>query len=870
MTLDERFSAFYAAANGGAAPYPWQIRLAEHVASRGRWPDISAPTGAGKSSVIDVHVFLVSEHASGRLDTRPPRRLVLVAPRRVIVDDQFDRAARLAGLLDKAERDDADGPLGTAARALGGLCTSEDDAAPLRVWRLRGGVLRDNGWRLEPAACQVLCATPQMWGSRLLLRGYGATRASRHLEAGLLGHDAVAVVDEAHLHARLIETARTVAARSPAPLELQVVAMSATQARGSGDIGLGGEDLDDPALRRRVFGAKRIQWAAVPDWKRRAQQEVVDRARAVSGRGTVGVFLNDVTTAMNVAQELTSGGATVELVCGRLRSADLERLRRRRPGLLSARGNPEVDFLVSTQSLEVGVDLDLPVMVSALASASALAQRAGRLNRSGRHGQATLTVVVPDDLSEKALNDRMSGPYDPQELIQAASWLQALEDSISPVDVARSPLPSLEPPLLPRLREPDLETLARSSEVQAADPDPDLYLSEPQREVDEVGVVARRCLDLDEEVVRAALIACPPREHEIASLRLGETLDRVAEVVADEAWVVRAAEGDRAALRLSDADGLRRGDVLVVPHGAEVCTAGVVGLDKDAKGGQTRLEDVLAETPEGASADYVVPLAADAVAEIMRDDPVLGSRGGRAALAHVVDHAGRPELALRLRRHRRLTELELTWCGFAGMETTGLLVVHDLRLRAEQNPLVTTDARITVDDHQAAVARRSAALLQALMASLEVADADRLLTAARVHDEGKRHPRFQRRMGADDEPLAKPRPGHVPDRGDGWRHEQLSAAFAAAESGGDPFTVALVAAHHGRGRAMFDRCAAELIDGWDECPPPVREWVDRLYGAFGSYELLRDRAQRDRGFHGLAWWEGLLRAADIQVSREGG
>jgi CRISPR-associated endonuclease/helicase Cas3 len=141
--------------------------------------------------------------------------------------------------------------------------------------------------------------------------------------------------------------------------------------------------------------------------------------------------------------------------------------------------------------------------------------------------------------------------------------------------------------------------------------------------------------------------------------------------------------------------------------------------------------------------------------------------------------------------------------------------------------------------------------------------------AARTHDDGKRHPRFQRRMGAGEIALAKPAPGHRPDRGDGWRHEQLSAAYAAAASEGDALVVALVGAHHGAGRPLFDRRAEELLDGWSECPEDVRAWVDRLFGPLGRYELLRERAQRELGVHGLAWLEALLRCADMQISREG-
>jgi CRISPR-associated endonuclease/helicase Cas3 len=492
MSVRERFRAFFASVNEGADPYPWQCALVDQVAATGQWSDISAPTGSGKSAVIDAHVFLVAEHAAGRLTVRPPRRLVLVAPRRVLVDDQYDRASRLAGRLAQAAEHPGGSPLADAAKYLRSLLTGEaadQPLSPVAVWRLRGGVLLDNGWPLEPAACQVICATPQMWGSRVLLRGYNASRPSRNLEAGLLGHDAVAIIDEAHLHERLVDTARRVASRTPGALRVQVVAMSATRRPRSGQLGLTDSDLADPALARRVQARKAIELIEVQDWPRGVASELVGRAQQAAGAGTVGVFVNDVSTALDVAAALGQTGRTVELVCGRLRPVDVSHLRQRRPGLLSAEGDPEVDFLVSTQSLEVGVDLDLPAMVTTLASASALAQRAGRLNRSGQHSESTLAVLIPHDLGN-AKATHGSGPYSSDELILAAEWLVRLNGLISPMAVAANELPLPPRPILPHLRQSDLETLAMSADIQGADPDPELYLEDPQREPGHVGVIA--------------------------------------------------------------------------------------------------------------------------------------------------------------------------------------------------------------------------------------------------------------------------------------------------------------------------------------------------------------------------------------------
>lgn len=874
MKIGERFAGFFSAVNGGRGPYRWQRRLVEHVATTGRWPDIAAPTGSGKSSVIDAHVFLVAEHSAGRLAVRPPRRLVLVAPRRVLVDDQFDRATRLSRLLHDAA-DEPDGSLaGEAARALKRLVTSEGGTAPLAVWRLRGGVLLENGWRLEPAACQVLCATPQMWGSRLLLRGYRASRESRNLEAGMLGQDTVAVIDEAHLHERLVDTARNVASRSPAAMGLQVVAMSATRPAAAGQAGLSDADLlKDVGLAGRVRAPKTVEVIEVADWRKEAATAVVERARQANGGGTVGVFVNDVAMALEVSAALAEGGKwTVELVCGRLRLADVSRLRARRPGLLTPTGDGEVAFLVSTQSLEVGVDLDLPVMVTTIAPAAALAQRAGRLNRTGRFPGSTFAVVSLDGLSaaDPAKLKGQFGPYEPPELVAAARWLDSLGHGISPEAVMASSLPLPERPSLPALRSVDLETLAMTSDIQAADPEPVLYLEEPEAAVAEVGVIARRHLELEAEVIQAALLACPARPHEVATMRLGKALNRVVATVLAGAvppWVLRARDGALDARPLGDPDRLGPGDTLVVPHGAPICTSGVVGLG-EAKGPAGTLDDVLEDVPKGGPFDQVVPLPTTAVEPHAAQDTSLGSRASRSALAAVLDDVQLSQLARRLRTHRRLTDLELTWCG--GESATGLLVVRDLRRRVEQTPRAAAEEAVTVDAHQAAVERRLRALLDVLQPEGLGADTGQLALAARTHDEGKRHPRFQRRMGAGDVALAKPLPGHVPDRGDGWRHEQLSAAYAAQASDGDPLVITLVAGHHGRGRPVFDRAASDLLDGWNGCPDDARTWVERLFGARGRYELERTRVQRQLGVHRLAFLEGLLRCADMQVSREGG
>ena len=118
------FAAFFAALNGGFGPFRWQERLLDSLLENGRWPErIAAPTGAGKTSAIDVHVFAVALTADGS-GPRLPRRLAMVVDRRVLVDDQYQRARALAAEL----ADPAHDVVAEVAARLAGLRWPAGDA----------------------------------------------------------------------------------------------------------------------------------------------------------------------------------------------------------------------------------------------------------------------------------------------------------------------------------------------------------------------------------------------------------------------------------------------------------------------------------------------------------------------------------------------------------------------------------------------------------------------------------------------------------------------------------------------------------------------------------------------------------------------
>lgn len=878
--IEARFEQFFAAVNGGHAPYPWQTALVEQIALTGAWPDaIAAPTGAGKTAVIDAHVFLVAERERRRecaadggqpsKVVRPPRRLVLVAPRRILVDDQFERASKLARQL--IELDDP--VVVEVADALRGLQTTsdaeQDGVSPLGVVQLRGGVRLDLTWRLDPSQCQIICATPQMWGSRLLMRGYRGSRGARNLESGLLGHDVVAVIDEAHLHERLIETAIRVAANDPVSKALHVVAMSATR-QNEHAVGLTDDDLAHDELRRRVQADKRLELIEIDNWETKGAiaRAIADAARNLHGRGTVGVFVNTVRMALDVSTLLDG---EVEIVCGRMRPADVQRLREKRHGLLDAGGNPDVDYLISTQSLEVGVDLDLPAMVSMIAPASALAQRAGRLNRSGTVQDAVFTIVAPAGLAQTDPADlgKTFAPYEGEEIVAAAKWIAELDGDASPERISATPLPESAKPPLPTITRIELETAAITRHTLSADIDPAFYIEAPRDQAERLAhVAARHHLDLPEGVVRQALLAAPPRAHELAPLNIDSNVLRAVLEASPGSWVIRTNGREPEADRIIPETrfNLRPGDVIVVPAGSPICIKRIVGVESKRQG--EPIDEVMAMRPNDATPDRIISLNKSEIAAALDEDRTLGSRPARSVLAELLEANGEPTLARDLRQ-RRLTDFEVTWCADEESEQ-GLLVVTPTRNEGWLPRTALSAEPVLIDTHNADVERRLVRIFDTLDIDDLGVTREQLLIAARWHDEGKRHPRFQRRMGGDPEkPLAKPAPGLKADRGDGWRHESISAAAAWLDSGGDPVPTVIAASHHGHGRPLFDRDAEAMLAHWPECEQPLADAVRALFGPSGRYELERLKLQRRIGIHRLAYLEALLRCADMQVSREG-
>lgn len=456
----EVFERFFHVVHG-LEPFAWQKNLAERVIDGPGWPTVvEAPTGFGKTAALDIAVVALALQADRPPTERTaPTRIFLVVDRRLIVDQAFERAHRIARALQESS-DEAVKRVADGLRRIGG------GTHPLEVVRMRGGVTWSWRWLSSPSQPAVITATVDQFGSRLLFRGYGVGERLRPIDAALCGCDALVLLDEAHLARALAETLRTahrLEELAENPLlpnrPTRLVRLSATLWEDeSADVLRADPDAETSQEARRRLDASRslalcyvdvkVSKSKSESSKRLAEAlatlaipvvtQAIESKRPVT---RVGVVANTVAVArktFEILREKLGDRVDVELLIGRCRGFERERLGlAERVQTAFAAQNPPPDrekptLLIATQTIEVGADFDLDVLITEAAPLDALIQRLGRLNRLGLQSQAEAFYVYAKELHD---NDTVYG----DRIARTWEWLQRQVGDTPPALDSRTP-----------------------------------------------------------------------------------------------------------------------------------------------------------------------------------------------------------------------------------------------------------------------------------------------------------------------------------------------------------------------------------------------------------------------------------------------
>ncbi|NEA52657.1 type I-U CRISPR-associated helicase/endonuclease Cas3 [Streptomyces sp. SID13666] len=857
----------------GYEPFPWQTALVDRVVKDG-WPRaVSVPTGLGKTCVLDVAVFTAAlergRPVNGAGPSRAPLRIFYVVDRRLAADEVYDHAARLARALRSALSDPyADRPaaptvpvvptvpVGTVTGRVARALWREGDTDVLEAARMRGGVTWSANWVERPDRLAVVVGTVDQVGSRLLFRGSGTGTRRRSIDAALTGTDSLIVLDETHGSEEFAAGVRAAFALDGTPGELRpvLVTMSAVAGLGSADAhGITGDDERHPVAGPRLRSAKRLHPVEVgTDADSRDRSMAASLAawaqRPAADAQVVGVVCNTLGRARAVLELLP--GEKV-LLTGRSRALDREYLRgrwhdRTKAGHESRDGGPF--HVVTTQTVEVGTDLDFDALVTEAAPLPALIQRLGRLNRVGRrtdaravvvHGTADvpgphrdasdatwrlLTGLCPPVVTRPGETPELTGPgpaVSPAALrrltagLDATEW-QAMRGSPpvrTPVHAAAldawvrtEPAPDADEPVAPYLHgigadaRPVVSVAWRTREAG-------LTAEEWRNTVNLFPPAAEESIELPLHAVRRWLTGSPDADaisDDDAFPGPGEEPSDGPSEGGSGLEILRYRFD--AATAIVTPDDIEADDLIVLPTEFGGC---------DAYGWNPASTDPVVDIADlvgGGDGRAGVRIGPDLATAVRVHDPALASRVDQLVTDIAADTA--PFTAEQQARYRgRFAELAGSAPGdvphlrvFSALARGGrLLTVNGLRLfvagQAPLNGPSTAGLPQTLAEHQAEVS--AAAGLYARNLHLDGRTVAAVALAAALHDEGKRDPRFQTMLhgGDEDAALAAPEPlaksGTDPaDRTgsgtarrasgypQGMRHEALSARIAALHAAG--------------------------------------------------------------------------------------
>jgi CRISPR-associated endonuclease/helicase Cas3 len=923
------FRAFFEELHG-VLPFPWQERLARRVCETGWPPVLDLPTSSGKTACLDIAVFAMAFRQRG------PRRVFFVVDRRIVVDTAYRRMRDIAKKLQAA----SSGTLKLVAERLGAMSCGE---VPLDTYQLRGGIYRDDSWVRSPLQPTLIASTVDQVGSRLLFRGYGVWDKQWPMQAALIANDALILLDEAHCSVPFAETLGSVCQyRTWATEDLKTpfafVQMTATPAQEANAFSLTAGDTQNPTLHQRLYASKPAHLIKVKgnDLGKLADAlvaEAIDLARQPKLR-RIAVMVNRVRTARLVYQALRERGECAQLLIGRMRPIDRTGLppeivemlagNRRTPGA-------EPVFVVATQCLEVGADLDFDVLITECASIDALLQRFGRLDRLGDLQSSGATAQGRVVISSSAADSKEPDPVYSDALAATWKWLTSLGDldfgicSESGNVTIRERLQTLAPananllrresPRAPVLLPAHLDLLAQTSPRPSLDPDVSLYLHGEEKGSPDVQVVWRADLDPASSKQWAEIVAlCPPVAAEAMAVPIGDF----------KAWLTGA--GPSAAS--SDIEGIGRSDeetgesvrcpVLrwrgdhseVIDAESETKPARIRPGDTLVLSGASKGWDDLGHIPENIAPDraeearqylgsrWILRLhsrlietwpdnGAKTILKSAIEDPAADPSTLWSAFAdYVAVLNGQGEWQARLAANRPKKIDAEAYPGSAGW------ILSSVEIEADAGQDESSVSRsVPLADHLNDVTQAVTEFAEALVE--DAATRRSLISAAEVHDCGKADPRFQALLhggnpfaarvapkllakGAASRQSKQVRRARWRQAGlpDDFRHELISLLLARqdTEISRHDLTLHLIASHHGRCRpfAPFvdDNGAGFAYNGWNITPQQrSAESAHRLDSGVADRFWTLTRRY---GWWGLAYLESLLRLGDWKASKEEG
>ena len=574
---------------------------------------------------------------------------------------------------------------------------------------------------------------------------------------------------------------------------------------------------------------------------------------------------------------------------GRIRPYDRDKLMKRLfPEIRAGRKRIEGEtlFIVATQTIEVGADIDFDGLISEAAPLDSLRQRFGRLDRLGELGQSQGAIIYRDSQS-KAERQPKPDPIYGMAIHDAWDWLQTvgIEDEVDFGILAMEKTMQFKSPPPPQTTYapvllPSHVRLFSQTGPDAPVIDVSPWLHGVRDTSPDVSIIWRSDLLANKLEMGEAVKLCPPLTREaleipvyaVQSWLQGKQSQDLTDLEGVVSSPVTGSESDKYVLRWKGQDDItiigpgeiRPGDTIVLPSLYGGCDD--FGWNPSSQSSVRDIADFCSLERGGKHFVRMVPglidwlgdmegVVEEAVSELLAAendiDPEVGVDQDRVRESHTrlreilnsVDHP-----LVRAFGGRYEIELHSTGAVLRGA------VLDDI------NGTINGVVAVPLDEHLSGVAARVRAIAG------NHTELDKLILSAQMHDLGKKEPRFQIMMhgnsfsAAAGPLLAKSGMKRLSQKISaykesglprGFRHELASLAFSDEN---DPLVCYLVGTHHGYGRPWFPECSDPQAPG-SERALPNKGWLELFSSLCRKYGVWK-----------IAGIELILRASDARQS----
>lgn len=395
----------------GYEPYSWTQEVACHTITKGKLPEyLNAPTGMGKTSLIDVAVYALA-HSLYHDNPRHRSKIIYAVERQTVVNGTTEHVANLVDKINNPHTQNLQVVHDSLKKLQGDY---EEDRAAIKLSSFHG-TKRDTQAFRHLDGCEIISTTVTQVTLRAIGRSPHVSGKVAPMHAAQVVMDGQIIIDEPHLTLNQVDTLSQIIKQQKVSLgdvkPSTLTVMGATlNSEVDEDATCYTFDVDKEQGNRAsmLYHLPKPVFPVKVDRTTNSSVEIAKNIISSDGVESLSIILNSVDDVQSVYKKIlplvskSQRFHTVYAITGQTRSCERPSAQElNQPGVV----------VVATQTVEAGVDFSVSHMITELSPLSSFWQRIGRLNRYGDYDHPECYLLLPQGKDGKWGSDATHAIY---------------------------------------------------------------------------------------------------------------------------------------------------------------------------------------------------------------------------------------------------------------------------------------------------------------------------------------------------------------------------------------------------------------------------------------------------------------------------